>query len=60
MRTIIGNSVMSEILSLFNSNEQDVSIQRAIDSCVKEISVTIHCSIREQLTEALSDKNVSS
>lgn len=51
---------MSEILSLFNSNEQDVSIQRAIDSCVKEISVTIHCSIREQLTEALSDKNVSS
>lgn len=49
---------MSEILSLFNSNEQDVSIQRAIDNCVKDISVTIHFSIREQLTDALSNKKV--
>lgn len=50
---------MKEILFLLETNEQEVAIQHAIDSCVDEIAISISGSIREQLDNAFNAAQTS-
>lgn len=50
---------MKETLFLLETNEQEIAIQHAIDSCVDEIAMSIRGSIHEQLDNAFNAARMS-